>query len=162
MRHAGDRRATILLAGSASAPWLEVGAAPKIALADYAPSEAVSFIVGRAGPLPVERVERAVAFSGGVPAVVEQLGDEVVAGRLAETDPHRMVGRLGAVGDEIRQAVDLALSHDHLADRLHQLARGEPLAVAAEVDSPLVMAGLVRTSGALTEIRGPVFSSIIG
>lgn len=165
-RHADARRATLLLAGSASAPWLHIGEAPRVHLADFGEAEAAAAIVGKAGPLPVRHLERIARFTGGVPAAVEQLGAAARSQGGLPSRREELVSALGPLGIEMRGAVDIVAAHDHLADRLHELLPGEPLAVATEVDEPLVMAGLARTvrtpSGDATILRAPAIATLVG
>lgn len=165
-RHADARRATLLLAGSSAAPWLHIGDAPRVDLADYGEAEAAAAIVGRAGPLPLRHLERVARFTGGVPAAVETVG--AAARKLGglPSRPDELVAALGPLGDEMRGAVDIVAAHDHLSDRLHDLLSGEPLPAAPEVDEPLIMAGLARTvrtaGGDATTLRAPAIATLVG
>ena len=165
-RHADARRATLLLAGSASAPWLHIGDAPRVELADFGEAEAAAAIVGQAGPVPVRHLEQVAHFSGGVPAAVERLGATARTHGGLPTRPEDLVAALGPLGDEMRGAVDIVAAHDHLSDRLQDLLSGEALPLAREVDEPLVMAGLARTvrtpAGDATALRAPAIATLVG
>ncbi len=165
-RHPEGTRATLLLAGAATAPWLSIGEAPRLDLADYGEAEAAAAIVGRAGPVPLRVLEQVAKFTGGVPGAIEALGRAARRDGGLPTRPEDILGALGPLADEMRGAVDIVAAHDHLSDRLHDLLDGEPVTAAPEVDAPLALAGLVRTvrseDGDKTVLRAPAIATLVG
>jgi hypothetical protein len=166
IRHPEGRRATLLLAGSAAAPWLSVGDAPRVSLSDFGSAEAAAAIVGRAGPLPLRHLERVARFTGGVPGAVEQIGRAARAAGGLPSRPEELISALGPLADEMRGAVDIVAAHDHLADRLYELADGEARDAVPEVDQPLLLSGLARIvrrpEGDGTAIRAPAIAALLG
>jgi hypothetical protein len=165
-RHPEGRRCAVLLSGASSARWLSIGDAPRIELTDFGEGEAAAAIVGRAGPLPMRQLELAVRFSGGVPGLVEALGREARSSGRLPMRREELLGCLGPLGVEMRSAVDIVAAHDELSDRLQELLPGEPIPEVEEVDTPLVLAGLVRrVRGGLephVTLRAPAIAALVG
>ena len=163
-RHPVDRRCAVLLATSESAGWLHLGSAPKVELVDFAADEAVRTITGRTGPLPRAELQAVTRLTGGIPGIVEKVAIAARRARRLPTTTHEVVECLGPVSGELRAAVDQAIAHDHLADRLMSLDAETPEPLELEVDTPLLRAGLVRRvrspRGDLVELRAPLIKSL--
>lgn len=142
------RRCTILLAGSVETPALDVGGAVRVDLTDFGEAEAAAALVMHVGAIPPRLLERAARFSGGVPALVDALGHGAASGAFPAF-PEEMLRSMGAVGDELRTAVQGAMTSPDVADRLYTLMLGEPVIEEPSVDRQLMIAGLLR------RIRGP-------
>jgi hypothetical protein len=137
------RRTTMLLAGSVNAR-MDLESGHRVQLADYGEAEAAAAIIGRVGPSSRVHLETAARFSGGIPAVVEALGRGAQAQGTMPRSRAGLVRTLGPLGQEMRMAVDIVKADSDLAERLHQLLRGEPLVEVPQVDKPLMLAGLLR------------------
>ena len=145
-----ERRCTVLLAGSVDSPALDVGGAVRVDLTDFAEAEAAAALVMQVGAIPPRLLERAARFSGGVPALVEALGEGAAHGVFPAL-PEDMLRAMGPVAEELRGAVQSALTSPELTERLYQFLPGEPLVEEPHVDRGLLMAGLLRRSRALGE-----------
>ena len=161
-RARSDRRCTVLLAGSVDSPALDVGGAVKVELSDYAEAEAAAALVMQIGAIPPRLLERAAQFSGGVPALVQALGEGAAQGAFPSL-PEDMLRAMGPVADELRGAVQSALTSPEVAERLYQFMPGEPLLEEPSVDRGLLMAGLLRRSRTLgepqMELRTPAITA---
>lgn len=151
-RHPEHRRVTSLFAAADTARWLAVEGRPIIYLADYAETEALAAMVGRAGPKPLRSLERAARFTGGIPALVERLADYARVGGALPSRPKEILDALGGLAEELRGAVDIVCAHELLAERLASLQHGEPTPMVPELDRQLITAGLLRP---LRTARGP-------
>lgn len=165
-RHPEGRRLTLLLAGSRAARWLRVGDAPRLDLADFGEAEAAAAIVGRAGPMPLRHLEEVARFTGGIPSLVEAVGDRArEAGSLPLRRSDLLVS-MGRLADEMRGAVDIVAASDPLADRLHALIDGAPARRVAGVDDPLLQAGLLKEvrapGGDRVALRAPAIAALVG
>lgn len=164
-RHPVDRRCTVLLATTDAADWLQLGPAPQVALVDFAAPEVESALTSVAGGLPARELESVARFTGGIPGLVERIGDVARRSGRLPRGPREMLASCGPVERELRAAVDQAIAHDQLADRLVSLRPGEPEPVEPTVDTPLLRAGLVRrvrrAGGELIELRAPVIRDLI-
>lgn len=165
-RHAVDRRCTVLLATTDSADWLNLASAPKVELVDFADAEAVSSIVGRCGPMPVADLAEVARLTGGVPGLIEKVSDVARRTGALPVRPADLLECLGPVAGELRAAVDQAIAHDPLADRLMSLRPGELTEEEPEVDVPLLRAGLLRKvrsgDGPRIALRAAVLRHLIG
>jgi len=165
-RHAVDRRCTVLLATSESVGWLKLGTAPGVALVDFADGEARESIVARTGPMPVQEVEAVTRLTGGIPSVLDKVAEVARRTGSLPTDAQGVLECMGPIAREMRAAVDQAVAHDPLADRLLSLRPDEPEPEAPEVDTPLIRAGLVRrvrsAGGDKVQLRAPILHTIIG
>jgi len=155
----------LLLAGSVDAPSFDIEQAARLELSDFSAMEAVEVLVEHHGPLAPHRLRSAVAVAGGVPAVLDALGEgdeselsEIVVNR------ERMWRVLGPIADEVRAALDIVNADPSLSTRLERVARLGPLPEDPERDLRLRAAGLVRRqrvkNGATTTIRTPWFSEL--
>ncbi|GDX79340.1 hypothetical protein LBMAG42_11510 [Deltaproteobacteria bacterium] len=157
-----DRRCTILLAGSVDSPALDVGGAVRIDLSDFAEAEAAAALVMQVGAIPPRLLEKAARFSGGVPALVDALGHGTGRGAFPSL-PEDMLRTMGPVGEELRAAVQSALTSPEVAERLYELMLGEPLVEEPSVDRDLMMAGLLRRTRELgepkVELRTPAIAA---
>jgi hypothetical protein len=138
----------MLLAGSVASPALTAAGATTIELGDYATSEATATMVLQTGPVPYEVLLRAAQFAGGVPALVHALAAGVTELALLPEEPSDMLRCMGPMADELRNAVDLALTSPDRADRFFELSDGQPHPGRPEVDVDLRMAGLIRPARA--------------
>jgi hypothetical protein len=157
------RRCTLLLAGSVDTPALDVQGASRLDLADFGEAEAAASLVLQLGRVDPREVARAARFSGGVPAIVQALA--------ASTDglpisPGEYLRAIGPIGEEIRGAVQIALTQPDTAERLHQLLDGEPRLEEPEVDPQLLMAGIVKkvrhVGGPHVALRTPAIAAVAG
>jgi len=166
MMRAGDQRRTnMLLAGAIDAAHLEFAGASRILLPDFHEEEAIETLVESLGPIELHRLESLVELVGGVPAILDRLGEQEPK-RLTEivADPQSVWRILGGLAIEIRGAYEIVAADQALSDRLDVLCSEGPLPEDAEVDSQLLRAGLVkrRRNGLswMTSVRAPVFSDL--
>lgn len=164
-RARADRRCVVLLAGAVATPALDVGNAARVDLADFGEAEAAASFLRHIGGLPFPILQRVSRFSGGVPAIVEALSSGASSlGHvpMAAGDLFRL---MGPVAEDVRGAVSMAMTSASLADRLLNLANGEPLAEDPEVDDQLIMAGLIRRSRVTgvphVELRAPALAAAL-
>jgi hypothetical protein len=162
-RARADRRCVVLLAGAVSTPALDVGNAARIDLADFGEAEAAATFLRQMGGMPFPILQRVSRFTGGVPALVDALSDggtQLGHFPMHAGDLFRMMGPLA---DDVRGAVNMAMTSPPLADRIHELANGEPRIEAPEVDDQLIMAGLIRRSRLVglphVELRAPALAA---
>lgn len=156
-----DRRCTVLLAGTVDTPALDVGGATKVDLLDLGEAEAAASLVMHVGATSLHTLTRAAKFSGGVPAIVTALA-EGSGGAGLPPRPEDMLRCLGPLADELRGAMFHAMADPEIAERLFQLARGEPLVEEPALDRELMMAGLlrrVRGTTAQVELRSPALAA---
>lgn len=159
-----ERRSLLLLAGSP-----EIGAslpgATRLELLDYGREEAVEALLEQGGSFPGRALRSLAGFTGGVPVLVDTLAERIASGRVPALHPQALLSALGPVADELRGAVDIALAHGELAERLSVLLAGEALQEDPELDRPLLAAGLVRRSrvggGATVELRSPAIAALV-
>lgn len=160
------RRCTVLLAGTAGNDWWPLVGAPRVDLVDYGEAEAAAVIVGQAGKVPFSSLRKAAHFSGGVPGLVEALGERIRQDSSVPSHDDELLASLGSVVDEIRGAVDIVHMDSALADRLYDLVPGEPLQREPEVDEALAMAGLIRPVKCHGEdkvkLRAPAIATLLG
>ncbi len=151
-RARGERRCTVLLAGSVDSPALDVGGAVKVELSDLGEGEAAASLVMQVGAIPPRILQKAARFSGGVPALVEALGQGAGPG-VFPSMPEDMLRAMGPVGDDLRAAVQSVMTSPEAAERLYELLPGEPLVEEPMVDRELMMAGLLRRARTPGEVR---------
>lgn len=160
------RRCTVLLAGTAGNDWWPLVGAPRVDLVDYGEAEAAAVIVGQAGKIPFSSLRKAAHFSGGVPGLVEAMGERIRDNSTVPSRDDELLASLGSVVDEIRGAVDIVHMDSALADRLYDLVPGEPLKREPEVDEALAMAGLIRPVKCHGEdkvkLRAPAIATLLG
>jgi hypothetical protein len=160
------RRCTVLLAGTAGNDWWPLVGAPRVDLVDYGEAEAAAVIVGQAGKVPFSSLRKAAHFSGGVPGLVEAMGERIRDNSTVPSRDDELLASLGSVVDEIRGAVDIVHMDSALADRLYDLVPGEPLKREPEVDDALAMAGLIRPVKCHGEdkvkLRAPAIATLLG
>ncbi len=149
-RAQGERRCTVLLAGSVDTPALDVGGAVRVDLCDLGEGEAAASLVMQVGAIPPRLLQRAAQFSGGVPAMVDALGQGVAQGAFPSL-PEDMLRAMGPVAEDLRSAVQSVMTSPEAAERLYQLLPGEPLVEEPSVDRGLMMAGLLRRARTLGE-----------
>ncbi len=161
-----DRRCTLLLAGSVATPVFEAGAHTRIDLADFGEIEATESLVLQLGAVDPAEVERAARFSGGVPAIVQALASGVARADELPTSPQELLRAVGPVGDEIRGAVQSALTTPDTSERLHALLDGEPQLEEPDVDEALLLAGVIRrvrrVGGPHVALRSPAIAVAAG
>ncbi len=136
------RHTALLVAASVATPALGMTGGPWIELEDYTEAEAARYFVTRAGKIPSNALAEAVAFSGGIPSLVEEM-----AGKLA-TDgwPSHIEGwwkMLGPLAEDLRAAVQVALASPDLAERFFTLRDGRARAEEPR-DQTLLLSGLIR------------------
>lgn len=159
-----DRRVNILFAGTVDVPSLELRGGV-VVLADYSDVEALERLAEHTGPADKGVLQRAVDIVGGVPAMLERLGEraETRGGRLAENRDD-LWKDLGALTDEIRGAVSIVNSEQTLAARFEEVAQTGPLPYNPDKDLPLVRAGVLQPlySGlsARVMVRAPMFAEM--
>ncbi|HJN75902.1 MAG TPA: hypothetical protein QGF58_18370 [Myxococcota bacterium] len=159
-----NRKTTMLLAAAVDVPSLVLEDAARVPLADYGEAEAAAAIVGRSGITERTPLESAARFSGGIPAVVDALGDDARGGGMPRTRDG-LVKSMGPLAQEIRSAVDIVRSDTWMSCRLDDLLSGEPLSIEPEVDERLMMAGLLRRVRLPGEdrvmLRAPAIASVV-
>lgn len=151
-RARGERRCTVLLAGSVDTPALDVGGAVKVELSDLGEGEAAASLLMQVGAIPPRVLQKAARFSGGVPALVDALGTGAANGAFPSL-PEDMLRAMGPVGDDLRAAVQSVMTSPDVAERLYQLLPGEPLLEEPTLDRQLMMAGLLRRARTTGEVR---------
>lgn len=160
-RATGTRRCTLLLAGSVDTPALDVGGAMRVELNDFGEGEAEATLTEGLHS-PGASVSRASRFSGGVPALVHALAIGGAETGLP-THPEDLLRVMGPVADELRSAVNGALTSPRTADRFYELLHGVPLLEDPEVDRELHLAGLLRRvrvrGDDLVELRSPAIAA---
>ena len=163
-RYGRSRCFNLLLAGSVDSPQFEVAGAKRLALPDFSEREAVEALVELHGPLEPHRLTSVVALIGGVPALIDGLGDEVSSLSEVVADQDRLWRVLGPLADEVRSAIDILMADSKLSARLDLLARRGPQPVA-EGDFQLVRGGLVTQTTRLdrtqSAIRAPWFADLV-
>ncbi|MCA9556312.1 MAG: hypothetical protein KC933_40180 [Myxococcales bacterium] len=157
-----DRRFNMLFAGSIDAPHFAMEGAVRAELGDYSEAEAIETLVEHLGPLEAHRLSSVVAMVGGVPAILEALGERGPddLSRIL-TDRDEMWRALGPLAEEVRSAIDIVSADQNLADRLERLARKGSVEAEAEADARLSRAGLVRCEGPTTRLRTPWFADLL-
>ena len=164
-RHPTHRRATMLLAGTVANDWWPMNDAPRIDLVDFGTAEAAAAIVGKAGTLPINVLRKAAHFTGGVPRLVDAVSARCQSDASLPDEDDALLASMGSVVEEIRGAVDIVHMDSALADRLYELASGDTLPRASEVDDALTMAGLVRPVKAHGEehiqLRAPAIGTLL-
>lgn len=162
---ADDRRLNVLFAGSVDVPAFEMPGAVRVHLGDFSDTEAVEHLAEHTGAVDRKLLARAVDLVGGVPALLERLGDvaEKRGGRLPETR-EELFRALGPLADELRGALEIVLGDVKLAARFEHIAQGGAVAYDPDRDVALVRAGVVehRPSGSIARVavRAPVFGDV--
>lgn len=160
-RVAGNRRCTMLLAGSVDTPALDVGGALRVVLTDFGEMEAEENLITQVRG-SASLVSKASRFSGGVPALLQAIVNGAATTGLP-SQPEDLLRVMGPVADELRSAVNSALTSPRTADRFYELLHGVPLLEDPAVDRELLMAGLlrrVRVKGDnLVELRSPAIAA---
>lgn len=166
LEQAGEgRRCTVLFAGSIETPALQLGDIARLDLCDFGEAEAAATLLLRTGPLDGDALDRAVQFTGGVPAVVEALAAGALEGGALPAHATGLLRCMGPIAEELRGAVSMAMSCGETADRLHELLDGEAR-LEEEADRTLIMSGLVRRvrNGGFPRValRTPAIAAIAG
>ncbi len=161
-RYPADRRATMLLAGTVATDWCLASGPLPVDLLDYGAAEAAAAIVSAAGEVPLSTLQKAAHFSGGIPKLVRAMGERCRKSPFLPDEGDAILSSLGPAADEIRGAVDIVHMDSALADRLYDLASGESLPHAPEVDDALTMAGLIRRVKAHGEVHVRLRAPAIG
>lgn len=159
-----ERKTTMLLAAAIDVPSLVLEDAARVPLADYGEAEAAAAIVGRAGMVARTPLESAARFSGGIPAVVDALGNGSRSDGVPRTRDG-LIKSMGPLAEEIRSAVDIVRADTWMSCRLDDLLSGEPLTEEPEVDERLMLAGLLRRVRLPGEdrvmLRAPAIASVV-
>ncbi len=160
-----DRRVTALFAASVESPSLRLREMVDIELCDYAEPEAEASVLALAGPVQREALIRAVAFTGGVPAMVEAVARGASAHGNVPRDDGELLRLMGPLADDLRAAIGIALTNPESAERLHTLLDGEAHDEEPELDNALRLAGLVRRvrtsgGGARVALRAPALAAL--
>ena len=90
---------------------------------------------------PINVLRKAAHFTGGVPRLVDAVSARCQSDASLPDEDDALLASMGSVVDEIRGAVDIVHMDSALADRLYELAPGDTLPRASEVDDALTMAG---------------------
>ena len=158
------RRCTLMLAGSVDTPALDVGGATRVELCDYGESEAAASLILKLGLVDPAVLDRAVRFSGGVPSLVEALGAGALERGELPRQPGELLRCMGPTAEDLRGAVEMALTSSGTADRFHMLLDGEARTEDPDMDRSLLMAGLVRrvrvTGAPQVMLRSPALAAI--
>ena len=96
----------------------------------------------QAGPTPAVVLDQAVRFSGGIPALVETMG-EWLARDGWPANAEGWWRALGSLGEDLKAAVQVALASPDLAERFFILSDGRPRAEEPR-DMTLLLSGLIR------------------
>lgn len=177
-----SRRCALLLAGAVETPAFHLNPLPPIELGDFGEAEAAAALFARVGSVAPAALQRAVMLSGGMPAIVHEVGRAalrasdrgpstsggfLVARRTqaeingVPTDPEGILRAIGPLADDLRASVSSAMMNLEVAGRFFSLSEQGALAYDPERDDPLLRAGLARRSrcaggAGLVELRSPV------
>lgn len=158
----GGPRLTVLLAGPSATPALALHELVTVELTDLSQAESTATLLLRLGNVPVPALQRPVRFTGGVPALVDAIGEG--ASRTGEVPRHSldMLRAMGPVADELRVAVATALTSPPVAERFYALCDGEPHPLDPSPDETLLLSGLARraTLGGHVELRAPAIAAL--
>jgi len=153
----------VLLAGAVATPALDVGNAARIDLSDFGEAEAAATFLRQIGGMPFPVLQRVSRFTGGVPALVDALSTGASELGHFPMQHGELFRLMGPLADDVRGAVSMAMTSPPLADRILELANGEPRLEAPEVDDQLIMAGLIRRSRVTgiphVELRAPALAA---
>jgi hypothetical protein len=151
----------MLLAGSVDTPALDVGGALRVILTDYGEEEAEENLISQLRGSP-SLLAKASRFSGGVPALLQAIANGAANTGLP-SQPEDLLRVMGPVADELRSAVNAALTSPKTADRFYELLHGVQLLEDPTVDRELMMAGLLRRvrvrGDDLVELRSPAIAA---
>lgn len=163
LKEAGEaRKLTLLLAGSVSMPDFDLPGATRLRLTDYAREEAVDHLVEYLGTTPPGPINRALDLVGGVPALIDCLGEGAERGNFGSSKEDH-VKALGPLMEELRGAIAIVSADQVLAERLEDVARHDTLP-REEMDSALLRAGVLRSIGANADsvaLRAPLFLQLL-
>ncbi len=160
----GSRRCfNLLLCGSVDSSLIDFDATEKILLTDFAREEALGALIELLGPDEPALLQEAIDLIGGVPALLDAVGQEsrsVVREIIQNRDAiWRLLGKLAS---EIRGAIEIVTGDDTCAGRLELLVRDGPQHDTADADPTLIRAGLAlrdpRTDA--LRVRAPIFSDL--
>lgn len=158
-----QRRCTLLLAGAVDTPVFRGLEMPVIELTDFGEAEAAASLIMRLGALDFQRLRRTAMLTGGVPALIQALGDgdgvgdgpswsapgnTLVRGGAtpvaAPVDAASLWRAVGGLADEMRASVAMALTDPTTASRFFSLAESGAQVEDPVLDGPLIIAGLAR------------------
>jgi hypothetical protein len=164
-KYRDGRSFNLLLAGSVDAPHFDLQGAVRLELTDFSDPEAIEVLVEHLGPIEDLRLRSVVGVLGGVPALLDALGEGEEDQLVALLQNREVIWKaLGPLADEVRQALDIVNSDPKLSTRLERIARLGPLPEDPEHDFQLRRAGLVRRQenarGVTTSMRTPWFSDL--
>lgn len=146
LKEAGEaRKLTLLIAGSVAMPHLELPGAVYLRLPDYGREEAVEHMVEYLGHTPPGPVNRALELVGGVPALVDCLGEQAQTKGFGSSKEDHLKA-LTPMMEELRGAISIVSADQALAERLEDVARHETLPME-EMDMKLIRAGILRRCG---------------
>lgn len=164
MTEAGEsRKLTIVLAGSVSMSNVDLPGAVHLSLPDFELEEAFEHVVEYIGHTPPGPVNRALELVGGVPALLDCIGQSAqTAGFGSSRDDH--IKALAPVMEELRHALAIVSADQRLAERLEDIARHEVLPFDESLDPVLIGAGLIHRRGGQREqvaVRASVFLHLL-
>jgi len=164
--HLEGCRCVLLLGGAQDARAMTCFDGRPVELADFGGGEAERVLRRVVGQHLAHQATEAARFSGGMPALVEGLGQRACERRKLEQDPWALLATMGPVADEIRGVIDIVASDCKLAERLDLLLPGEALQMEPELDKPLLLSGLVRKVRARplpkVMLRAPAVATLVG
>jgi hypothetical protein len=144
MTEAGEsRKLTIVLAGSVSMANVDLPGAVHLSLPDFGQEEAFEHFVEYIGHTPPGPVNRAIDLVGGVPALLNCIGEKAQADGFGSSKEDH-IKALGPVMEELRHALAIVSADQRLAERLEDVARHEVLPMDESTDQTLLGAGLLR------------------
>lgn len=162
-RARADRRLVVLLAGAVATPVLDVGNAARIDLADFAEAEAAATFLSQLGGMPLPILQRVSRFTGGVPALVDAMCTGATELGHFPMKSGELFRLMGPLAEDVRGAVSMAMTSPPLAERILDLANGEPRVEEPALDDQLMMAGLIRRSRVIgvphVELRAPALAA---
>ncbi len=164
--HPEGARCTLLLATAVGTDSVGIDGMVHVDLVDYGPGEATLHIHDGTYGTSSSQLVRAVHFTGGIPGLVDAVGQLRRTRRDLPVDNDVLLYSLGNLVDEIRGAVDIVNMDSALSDRLYRLSDGKPALARPDVDAPLREAGLVRLFRAHgaehVVIRAPAIGTLMG
>jgi hypothetical protein len=162
--HPEGTRCTLLLATAVGTDAVGIDGMTPVSLVDYGADEAATRLGHVRTSVVPSRLAEAVVFTGGIPGLVDAVGQ--LGGRDLPAEDDALLYSLGPLVDEIRGAVDIVNMDSALSDRLHSLIHGQPVPEAPSVDDPLRVAGLVRAfrshGSRHVVIRAPAIATLLG
>ena len=163
LQEAGEaRKINFLFAGSVRMPDFELPGTVFLRLPDFGRQEAIEHLRSYVGVQPPGPINRALEIAGGVPALLDCLGEAALdSGFGSSHDDHRKA--LTPLMEELRGALELVHSDQKLAERIEDIGRFGVMP-REDIDEPLISAGIlvkVKPEPMRVALRAPVFLHLL-